>query len=86
MSLADPFGIFALGAGRAASRDKRNALRGILRQVRAARAQQPARDEHSGPLADLGWQAAYRSLWDEAPDTAADHDAAPARDAGLRFF
>ncbi len=86
MSLADPFEAFALGGGRSRSRDGRNALLGALRQVLSACTQPVQQPKQTGALADLGWQAAYRSLWEETPDPAAEQHVTPAEVRELRFF
>lgn len=79
MSLADHFGLFALGSVRA---------RPGRRRVSAAALLGPAapkvQKRGDGKMAGLGWHAAHQSLWGDDGDAAIDAD--PAGDDDLKFF
>lgn len=86
MSLADPFGFFALGAGRNRTGGDQHSLLEALRQVWAIRTLRAERGNKASALADLGWQAAYHSLWDETPESVPDHVSLPSKDGEVHFF
>ena len=85
MSLADSFGLLARGTGRV--RDGQGGLPAVWQQIRnARRGGALERADRPRALADLGWQAAYQSLWGDAAQASAAPDEQASDDDGLTFF